>query len=313
MYPDDRTLGKIGIKDSVFKLLNTLGWVDMLKPMWGFKNFTYEFLSSISFTKDGLKSENPDRRVSFRLLNIDYEMSLEMFCIEIGFTNLGFIHDSFDHSLRPEDYNPAAFWKRIIGLEQYNSHSNKASNIHNPVLRYLQRVMACTIWGRKEVGPTRTDELFMLWAMLYDHPVNTCYYLLDHLSSVGNKRSNEKGDIVVGGVITYIARMFGVGENKGINKIEGNNRLDLDTVTAMFMIKPQPSLLSFELKLSAPHILFVLPNPPRTDPEVETNLLYFGVDQQAQEDHGIDYTRHHEHEANEQFDAERWEWMQMEI
>ena len=84
--------------------------------------------------------------------------------------------------------------------------------------------------------------------------MNTCYYLLDHLSSDGKKKANEKGDIVVGGIITYIARRFGVGENKGINKIEGNNRLDLDTLIAMFMIKPQPDQLTFELKLSAPHI-----------------------------------------------------------
>ena len=39
------------------------------------------------------------------------------------------------------------------------------------------------------------------------------------------------------------------------------------------------------------------------------NFLYFGVNEQVQEDHGID----HEHEANEQFIAERWEWMQAEL
>jgi len=59
-YPDDRTLEKLGIRDSVFKLLNRLGWVDLLRPMRGFENFTYEFLSSISFTKDRLRLENPD-------------------------------------------------------------------------------------------------------------------------------------------------------------------------------------------------------------------------------------------------------------
>ena len=149
----------------------------------------------------------------------------------------------------------------------------------------------------------------MLWAMLYDHPVNTCYYLLEHLSSIGNKRADKKGEIVVGGIITYIARRFGMGENKGINMIEGTNKLDIDTLIAMHMIKPQPGRITFELKLSTPHILFVHPNPPRTDPEVAENLLYFGVNQQVQEDHGID----HEHEANEQFDAERWECMQATI
>ena len=125
-------------------------------------------------------------------------------------------------------------------------------------------VMACTIWGRKEVGPTRTDEIFMLWAMLYDHLVNTSYYLLEHLSSIGKKRADEKGEIVVGGIITYIAIRFGVGENKGINRIEGTNRLDIDTLIAMHMIKPQPGRITFELILSTSHILFVLPNPPRT-------------------------------------------------
>jgi len=104
--------------------------------------------------------------------------------------NAGYIHDSWDQSLKPADYDLVAFWKSITGLEQYNSRSNKASNIHNPMLRYLQRVMACTIWGRKEVGTMRTDELFMLFAMLYDRPVDTCYYLLDYLVSVANLAPN---------------------------------------------------------------------------------------------------------------------------
>jgi len=81
-YPDDRTLEKLGIRDSVFKLLNRLGWVDMLRPMRGFENFTYEFLSSISFTKDRSRLENLDHRISFRLLNINYEMSLENFALK---------------------------------------------------------------------------------------------------------------------------------------------------------------------------------------------------------------------------------------
>ena len=131
--------------------------------------------------------DDPDHRVYLRLMNTDYEMSFENFCNEMGFANAWFIHDSWDHDLRPEDYNLAAFWKRIPSLDQYNSRSNKASNIHNRVLRYLQRVMAGTIWGRKELATTRTDELFMLWAMLNNRLVNTCFYLLDHLAFVGTR------------------------------------------------------------------------------------------------------------------------------
>jgi len=141
-----------------------------------------EFLSSIVFTKDRLNFDNLNHRVSFRLMNIDYEMCIKDFCDEMGFAYAGYIHDYWNHDPRPTDYQPAAFWECITGLRQLNSRSNKASNIHNPVLRYLQRVMACTIWGRTELGNTKTDELFMLWAMLNNHPVNTCFYLLDYLA-----------------------------------------------------------------------------------------------------------------------------------
>jgi len=208
-YPDNYDMIRLGIRYNVYMLLNRLGWVELLRPMKGYENFTYEFLSSIVFTKDRMNFDNSDHRVYFRLMNIDYEMSLEHFCNEMGFANAGFIHDSCNHDLRPEDYNPITFWQSITGLHQYNSRSNKASNIHNFVLRYLQRAMACTIWGRKEVRTTRTDELFMLWAMLKNRHVNTCFYLLDYLASLGAK-SSVTSEIVVGGIITFIASQFGV-------------------------------------------------------------------------------------------------------
>jgi len=47
--------------------------------------------------------------------------------------------------------------------------------------------MDCTIWGRKKVRMMRTDELFMLRAMLYNLPVNIFYYLFDYLVSLSKK------------------------------------------------------------------------------------------------------------------------------
>jgi len=78
----------------------------------------------------------------------------------------------------------------------------------------------------------------MLWAMLHDRPVNTCYYLLDYLASLSSKPEG-KGEIVVSGIITYIARKFGVGEDQGLNRIEGNHRLNIETLVAMFYIGPK--------------------------------------------------------------------------
>jgi len=57
---------------------------------------------------------------------------------------------------------------------------------------------------------------------------------------------------VVGGIITFIARKMGVGEESGINRIEGNNRLNLDTLVAIFIVRPYgpPQNYQYELKLN---------------------------------------------------------------
>jgi len=100
-YQDSYSINKLGIRDNAYRLLSNLRWVEMLRPMKGFENFTYEFLSSITFTKDRLNFDNPDHRVSFWLMNIDYEMSLENFCLEMGIANAGFIHESWNHDRKP--------------------------------------------------------------------------------------------------------------------------------------------------------------------------------------------------------------------
>jgi len=55
---------------------------------------------------------------------------------------------------------------------------------------------------------------------------------------------------------------------------------------------------------------------------VEENFLYFGVDQQVQDDHGIgredvehmqDEPVHHEQEVGAQYGDDRWTWVQNEI
>jgi len=104
-YPDIGTMNTLGIRDHVIRLLNNLGLVEMLRPMQGFENFTYEFLSSLSFTKNKSKTDNPNHRVSFRLLNVDYEIYSEAFCLDLGLANAAYIHDSWDQTLKPSVYD----------------------------------------------------------------------------------------------------------------------------------------------------------------------------------------------------------------
>ena len=160
----------------------------------------------------------------------------------------------------------------------------------------------------------------MLWAMLNNQHVNTCYYLLDYLVSVAKKKPDEKSEIMVGGITAFIAKKMGVGEESGINRIEENNRLDLDTLTTMFFIRPYgpPQNYQYELRLNRAQCLIILPNPSRTDTGVVEKLLYFGTNPQVQnvgddgndEDevdaHLHDNPVHHDHEAGGQYDNDWW-------
>jgi len=155
--------------------------------------------------------------------------------------------------------------------------------------------------------------------MLHDRPVNTCYYLFDYLASLSSKPEG-KGEIVVGGIITYIARKFGVGEDQGLNRIECNNRLNIEILIAMNFIKPHPpDNMSYELQLNVPIRLIILPNPSRTNTEVEENLLYVGDDPQVPEKHEEEGANlhqdeeHHDYEAEGPHNEERWAWMQTEV
>ena len=161
----------------------------------------------------------------------------------------------------------------------------------------------------------RTDELFMLWVILYNHPVNVCYYLIDHLVSIPKKKPDDKGDIVVGGILTFIARKFGVGEESGINKIEGNIYLSLDTLASMFFLKPHGYTHNFqyEWKVNNANCLIILPNPNITNPEVVENFLYVGTNPQVHDDGDEEEEGahlHHEQQADGNYNEERWAWIQ---
>ena len=129
----------------------------------------------------------------------------------------------------------------------------------------------------------RTDELFMLWAMLYDHPVNM---------------------------------------SKGVNRIEGNNYLDLDTLTTMSFLRIHGLSHNYQYvwKVNRAICLIILPNPDITNLEVVKNLLYVVTNSQVHNegDDGGDEEQvgahlHHGQEVGGNYNDERWAWMQTEV
>jgi len=168
----------------------------------------------------------------------------------------------------------------------------------------------------------RTDELFILWAMLYNHPTNICYYLLDYFVSLAKEKLDDKGDIVVDGIITFIATKCQVGDESEVNMIEENIHLNLDTLTSLFFIKPHGYThnFQFEWKLNNANFFIILPNPDITNLEVVENLFYVGTNPQVHNDGNdggdeeeVGAHLHHEEAVGGSYNDERRAWMQTEV
>lgn len=289
-YPHILTLQLLGIDDNVNQLLANLGWLDFLEiARCTYEGITLEFLSSLCFFEDRSDSGIPNRKLSFRLFNVDFNLSLTEFCELLGFKNEGFIHDSRHPEEKPEGFCAKTFWAELTGKGHYEARAAKASSIHNPVFRYVHRVMACTIFGRGEAGVVRVAELFILWAMVNGYSVNTCYYLISHLASIAE---HGRGLTVVGGMVTYIAEKLGLdGKLDDLEEVEGNMHIDLELCSSMQMIKQSERRRDRYYLLISRQRSILLPDNTRTDIRNKANWLYpvtDGVNQQEEPVQGRD-------------------------
>jgi len=280
-YPDEFTLLKLGIENNVMTLLHNIGWTQFIgTKYYTHKKVTIEFLSTITFIKD---KDNP--QVKFSFSNNEFNMSLTEFNTKMGFASEGLIHTSRNKDINPEDYDPHEFWSLITGRNHFESRSAKASMIHNPVFRYVHRVMACTIFGRPKTGTVRSDELYLLWAMVNSRTVNTGWYLLNHLAFVGGQAKGTK--MAVGGVIEFIKRKITgqVEVDEDDRYIDGNYFVDIDYLKNIHMIKEKEGYPdNFQLMIgNEPSI--VLPDSSRTDTTKWDNWLYNDVVLQVPQQH----------------------------
>jgi len=120
---------------------------------------------------------------------------------------------------------------------------------------------------------------------------------------------------MVGGIITFIDRKFGMSLNQGIKRIEGNYYLDLDTLTTMsFIRKHGPTHnYQYEWRITRANCLIILPNLVITNSKVVKNFLYVGTNPQVHNDgddggdgEEVGANLHHEQEAGVNYNDERW-------
>jgi len=111
----------------------------------------------------------------------------------------------------PQEFNLNAFWGELSGSVGYSTSFSKCTHIQNPCVRVAQRILACCFFAWDDsLNVPRLPELYFLSYMLDGIQTDLGEFLARQLYSPA---ASIKDRIVIGDVVTTIARFWGVVPN----------------------------------------------------------------------------------------------------
>jgi len=115
------------------------------------------------------------------------------------------------HRRVPREFNPNAFWGELSRSFRYSTSSSRCTHIRNPFIRVVQRILACSLFTRdNSLNVPRLSDLYFLSYMLDGDQLDPSSFLTRQLHSAV---VSTKGRIVIGGIVTTIARLLGIEPN----------------------------------------------------------------------------------------------------
>ncbi|KAL8239647.1 hypothetical protein R6Q59_016214 [Mikania micrantha] len=156
--------------------------------------------------------------VSFSLGRRVYEMTIPQFAVVYGFyTEEEVMSPRFVSSLRGaakknrdfciSDVDLSEFWATIA--DSPFSTSMLESDIRDPILRYIHRVLACTLIGRSsEEEKVNWIDLFCLYCMVTEREANVACVLATSLAR--DRRGGGRARLDMGPYIYRMAEYLGV-------------------------------------------------------------------------------------------------------
>jgi hypothetical protein len=228
---DVATINELGLGNSVEFLTSRINLWDFLTDIVPtYRGITLEFLSSVEFCRatnvikfslGGSYFERTTYEI-MQLLHLPHENSMSM-------------NDTCTYD--PD--MPGYMFKNAICHTGVLTHQQNRAILH-PALRYIQRVLAHSLFGRGHtISKFFKPEIFFLYCMMR-RSANEIhlmphfgYYLCKHLYTVATEH-RPNGIITVGGIITKIARALHI--NVPDDVVGGPTTLNLDGLTQMRLI-----------------------------------------------------------------------------
>ncbi|KMS98576.1 hypothetical protein BVRB_4g092630 [Beta vulgaris subsp. vulgaris] len=229
-FCDIDALKTLTIDDDVRWLFSNVGWGNFLMYKYPtYKRVTLEFMSSlkaVTYSKPGCGEGS----ITFRLYNEEHKWTLTRFNEILGLCPGG-------PRLTPQHWSADPVWQLLTGATTYDSKMSPANHIRHPALRYVQRLLANTVFGRQEGSKARKDELFMIYQMLHALPIDTGAFFIKQMKELATT-TTKKGAIVLGGLITPIALHLGHKERLlKEESIVGSDCIDIPACSLMGWIR----------------------------------------------------------------------------
>jgi hypothetical protein len=163
------------------------------------------------------------------------------------------------------------FW-RIITTKTTNSYEgNTTTSIHNPALRYVRQVLACTIFCCANSSKVNSKEFFYLFAILNQQKINHVPFMFAHMRTIANVK---RGAITLGGLITTLTCIIGLEDR--IQNLESlpPEFIDLDMAKSMHLVKERYDDRFYLMINNQVFPSIILPDPNKMDICNHANLCY---------------------------------------
>ena len=218
----ESTLAKLGITNDFNLLCDNAGLHHFVyQGCDTYERMTLEFLSTLSHNVGLTPNVYEEERITFRLMDQDFNITLDEWCTHFGFTNndddIRYVYEFLEPHPRQSFYQMS-----------YHGSKQRASCIESPAIRYFYYVITNSLQARGEVSKVNDENMLILGKAAnldVGYSPNLGAILLLHLAHQAN---HAQGDIACGGVITMLANSLGLNYNH-LRPIVGNNLVNIQS------------------------------------------------------------------------------------
>lgn len=183
IYLDERTMTKLGIRDSIMFLINQIGWDAIKRKFSSYRRLTLEFLNSLVYLPNHGIGFNKGL-ITFRMFDIEYLYNHREIVELLGCHNGP---DTFTITQGDwlTDLKLNYFWGRITGNDHPEPDLMHFENIHNPVIRCFHKILAHTLFGKEHnITFVSKDKPFIMYCASQARSVNATTFMITNLDRI---------------------------------------------------------------------------------------------------------------------------------